>query len=72
VTPRFDAQGKIYPLRLALEGREYPILDVGRRWEDAAGLHILVMTGEQRVWELMYRLDSARWYVLRPSSRPFA
>lgn len=65
VTARIDAAGKILPQRLVYRGRAYVVESVGRQRQAEDGLHILVMTGGWRVWELIYRGDESRWYVRR-------
>lgn len=63
VTARFDAKGKIYPLRLVLEGQEHLVVDVGRRWQDETGLHILVILSGFEAKELIYQAGEARWFL---------
>ncbi len=59
VTARFDRDGGITPLDFTWQGRKYPVTDVGRRWTDEEGEHILVMAGGERVYELVFA--SGRW-----------
>lgn len=63
VTARFDAEGKITPLSFTWRGREYPVDSTGRRWEDEAGLHILVMAPGERVYELVFAPAARRWFL---------
>jgi len=63
VTFRFDPQGKIYPLGFTWKGHRYVILSVGRRWEAANDSHILVMTANERVFELVYSQNEAHWFL---------
>jgi hypothetical protein len=43
VTARFDAGGQLVPLQVVQAGRAWQVESIGRRWEDTAGQHILVM-----------------------------
>ena len=65
VTARFDLEGKITPLSFTWLGRVYPVASVGRRWEDQASLHILVMAPLERVHELVFLPSEKRWFLRR-------
>jgi hypothetical protein len=66
VTVRFDAKGKVYPLRFVWSGRAIEVTSTGRRWQDQAGQHILVMSVEAKTYELVFDPNELRWY-LNPS-----
>ena len=68
VVARFDLQGKITPLRFTWQGQKYAVAATGRRWQDEAGLHILVMAPGEHVYELVYVAGEARWYLKQISS----
>lgn len=65
VTARFDLQGKIIPLKLTWQGREYAVDSTGRRWQDDAGMHMLVMVVPEQVFELLFVPFEGRWYLKR-------
>ena len=59
----FDDQGLMRPTKFIWEGVTYTIGSTGRRWEDQAGLHILVMDHSTRVYELVFKPGEMRWYL---------
>lgn len=63
VTARFDEHGKITPLTFTWKGSVQRVESTGRRWEDEAGLHILVMVSSGRIYELTYKGGEGRWYI---------
>ena len=65
VIARFDRQGKTTPLNFIWRGREYPVISVGRGWQDEAGQHILVMAPGERVFELVFSASDMRWFMGR-------
>ncbi len=65
VLARFDAQGKVTPLRFNWQGQEFEIESTGRRWRAEDGLHILVMTPGGRMFELLFSTDEFRWVLSR-------
>ncbi len=65
VVARFDESGKVIPISFVWEGVKRPILSLGRQWVQDDGRHFLVMTGEAQVYELAYRPEEMRWYLLR-------
>jgi hypothetical protein len=65
VLARFDAQGKVTPLRFSWQGQEFEIESTGRRWQAEDGLHILVMTPGGRMFELLLLASEFRWYLSR-------
>jgi len=67
VTARFETDGKITPIRFAWRGRTYLVDSTGRRWQDADGLHILVMVPGDQVIELVFAASNLRWYARQPS-----
>jgi len=73
VTVRFDEQGTITPLQFTWKSSVHRVESTGRRWVDAAGLHILVMIVDGRMYELTYQSAEGRWYISRTASgRTFA
>ena len=65
VKARFDDQGRIIPLSFTWQGQAYPVEATGRRWQDEAGQHILVMTPGNKVYELVFSPAGMRWYLLQ-------
>ena len=63
VTARFAPDGKITPLRFTWNGDIYAVTATGRRWQDEAGGHFLVMVPGDRVYELVFNAAEARWYL---------
>ena len=65
VTARFDQQGKISPLRFTWQGQAYPVDSIGRQWEDESGLHYLVTSPIEQIFELRFTPEDRRWFVRR-------
>lgn len=65
VVVRFDRQGKVLPQSFIWRQQEYMVTSMGRRWQDDQGQHILVMTPDERVNELVYVPGEMRWYLKR-------
>jgi hypothetical protein len=65
VIARFNEQGQIEPLSFMRAGRSYHVDSVGRRWENDAGQHFLVMVPLERVFELVFMTTVGRWYLKR-------
>jgi hypothetical protein len=63
VTAKFDADGRVTPLRFIWKGRRYRIDTYGRRWEDTQGLHILVMIPRGRVFQLLFDRQAGMWFL---------
>ena len=63
VTARFDKQGSIIPLHFTWKGGIYQVESTGRRWQDEAGQHILVMVSSGRIYELNFKSGEGRWYI---------
>ena len=71
VIARHDQAGKIYPLHFIWRGSAYKVRDVGRRWQDDAGEHILVMVEGEQVCELLHDSEG-RWFTLPRPGTTFA
>lgn len=67
VTWRQDHSGRTIPGQFYWQGAAHKVDSVGRRWEDEAGEHILVMVGEE-VHELVHAPQEAGWFI-KPRSR---
>jgi hypothetical protein len=63
VIVRHDKSGKAYPLQLVSRGATHPVTDIGRRWQDDDGEHILVMLNSNQVCELLQDRQGC-WFIL--------
>ena len=70
VLAQFDIEGVLTPMQFTWHGQVHPVTSTGRRWEDDQGRHILVMTVEERIYELVFAPASGRWYMGRSYSSP--
>jgi hypothetical protein len=70
VTVRFDIQGKAIPQQFVWNGWVYTVTSTGRRWQDQAGEHVLVMTAEMKTYELVFDPDELRWYLSPTGASP--
>jgi hypothetical protein len=61
--------GQWEPDRFIWQGTNYKILEIGRRWQDEDGQHILVMVLGGQVYELILDIDQISWY-LKPPTMP--
>lgn len=67
VTARFAADGQVTPLQVVWNGQTYPVNQVGRCWQDAAGEHFLVMIPVEKVVELVFIASESCWYLHTPA-----
>ena len=65
VHARFDSSGKAIPTKFFWQGQHYFIESIGRRWKDSQGVHILVQTGAQQVYELLYHGEIEEWWLVK-------
>lgn len=63
VQARWKREGRFEPAQFLWNNRIYRVESTGRSWEDAGGLHILCMVAGGRVYELIFRLNPAGWYI---------
>lgn len=68
VKAHFDREGRIRPLSFTWQGSVHQVVSTGRRWESEAGKHMLVMTLESRVYELLFQPGPGIW-LLKPIGR---
>ena len=59
----WDTQGHAEPRRFTWNGQEWRVDSTGRRWKDDQGEHILCMTAQGQVFELVYHPLKERWYL---------
>jgi PncC family amidohydrolase len=63
VDATFGPDGLIRPLAFVWKGRSHKISDLGRQWEKDGVRHFLVMTPDNRVWELSFVPATLQWTV---------
>ncbi len=54
------------PRHFIWRGQVFPVESTGRQWEDDEGLHVLCMVSGGAVFELIFRLRPAGWWVNPP------
>jgi hypothetical protein len=62
-----EIDGLWEPDRFIWQARNYKILEIGRRWQDDDGEHILVMILGGQVYELILASDQISWYLKPPA-----
>lgn len=70
VEATWSADGWPLPARVLWRGDLLPVIDVGRRWKDDDGIHLLARLPEGRVLEL--HTNGVRWWgrvVSEPGAR---
>ena len=67
VTARWDASGFFIPRGFVWQDMEYQVESTGRQWEDDEGLHVLCMVPGGAVFDLIFRLQPAGWWLRPPS-----
>lgn len=67
VTAHWEAAGWFSPRQFVWQGRVYSVESTGRQWEDEEGLHVLCMLSGGTVYELIFRLRPAGWWLLPPA-----
>jgi len=67
VAARWDPAGMFLPRRFVWQGQEYEVESTGRQWEDGEGLHVLCMVPGGKVFDLVFRLQPAGWWLCPPS-----
>ena len=68
VQAEFRRDGTLHPTSFFLDGRDHRITDWGRQWQEGGSRHFLVMTGDQRVWELIFESATSHWAVVPRST----
>ena len=72
VEARFSTDGQIRVLGFTWHGTRLPVVSYGRSWGADDGLHYLVMTPGDRVYELLYEPVKGLWSVTRTWIEMFA
>jgi hypothetical protein len=65
VEVRLKADGAIRPLAFSWRGKRYRVASIGRQWEQDGERHFLVMTPDERVYELAYLQKEGGWRLRR-------
>lgn len=65
----FDSQGQARPISLVWGGQTLLVVDVGRRWLDDWGQHLLARVQDGRVFELVYNAVSWQGVVVSLEKR---
>jgi hypothetical protein len=68
VEARFETDGSIRPLAFYWKGDRHQIASTGRQWETEGERHFLVMTFQQKVYELSYSHEEGFWQLRRKPS----
>lgn len=63
VQARWKHEGRFEPSQFLWNNKMYRVETIGRSWEDADGLHILCMIAGGKVYELIFRLNPAGWFI---------
>jgi hypothetical protein len=63
VTAHFDEQGVVTPLHFTWKGGRHRVESTGRRWQDEAGQHMLIMLASGQIYELTYKKGEGRWFI---------
>lgn len=70
VKARWDPAGKFIPEQFTWQGQLVRVEGTGRHWEDEQGWHILCMAMNGQVFELVFRLNPAGWWLRPPAGGP--
>jgi hypothetical protein len=63
VITRTGQAGETFPVSFSWQGNTYTVQDIGRRWTDLQGEHILVLTPQKRTYELIYSINRVGWFL---------
>ncbi len=72
VAARWESAIGFVPAKMVWHKKTYVFESTGRHWEDAEGWHILCMAAGGQVYELVFRLQPARWSVVKPTATHLA
>ncbi len=65
VEAKFETDGSIRPLAFVWKDTRIRIASLGRRWEQDEEVHFLVMSADEKVYELAYRQKDSLWFLCR-------
>ena len=63
VTVSVDAQGQTTFQSISWQEQRYPIVTVGRQWDDEDGRHVMAEAVDGTRFELQLRRENLIWYV---------
>jgi hypothetical protein len=66
VVAQWKSNGEIDPQNFIWQGRPYHVDSVGRSWRDEEGYHVLCMTADMQVYELILSAQG-EWWILPPA-----
>jgi hypothetical protein len=64
ITAHFNKEGNITPMHFIWKGSHFRVESTGRRWSDASGQHMLVMVSSGKIYELVFKNEVGRWYII--------
>ncbi len=65
VEAKFETDGSIRPLAFIWKDERVAIASLGRRWEQDGEVHFLVMSADEKVYELAFRQTDSVWLLYR-------
>jgi hypothetical protein len=65
VETRIDSDGGVHPVAFHWQGERKRVASVGRSWSEAGERRFLVMTSDEKVYDLAYLPDQAAWRLRR-------
>ncbi len=63
VTTTVDTEGHTHLQNLTWQEKSYPIVAIGRQWNEAEGRHLLAEAADGTRFELELRREDLIWYV---------
>jgi hypothetical protein len=72
VNARWKHDGKFEPTQFSWKKKHYRVESTGRDWEDDEGFHVLCMVDGGQVFELVFKLNPAGWFLKPPANMPKA
>ncbi len=67
VTACFDTNGDIIPIYFTWKNQRYKVISIGRHWQTEAEYHILVMNHKNQTFQLIFKPNPPKWYLLNSS-----
>ena len=65
VVATMDEEGNLTLQRVTWQAKKYPIITVGRQWDEADGRHVLAEAADGTRFELQLRREDFVWRVKR-------
>lgn len=67
VVAHWEADNRFEIRRFHWRDQSYQPESTGRQWEDERGLHVLCMVPGGQVFELVFSLNPAGWWIIPPT-----